>query len=308
MEHFIDRTETVNRWNRDYPPKLTVQPGDTVRIRMRDASDGQVMPGMTAEEFAKIDKTRIHSLTGPIAIERAEEGDTLIIDILDYEHEGWAWTSIIPGMGLLNEDFEKDYLHHWKLEAEYTDSMPGVRLPLRPFCGIMGVQRSESGEFRTRPPGQFGGNMDVKHLCAGSRLMLPVAVPGAGFCAGDAHATQGDGEVSINGMEAPMSVTVRFELEKRGSLKGPQLLVGTPLHSKESNESQWHVFIESNEDIRVAAQNVVRRAIDYLTQRLRLSPEQAYVLCSVVLDLKLSQMVNVPVTTVSGYLPESIFI
>lgn len=308
MHHELDRSQTINRWNNAYPPRLTVQPGDTVRMQMKDASDGQVQPGMTGDEFAAIDKTRIHALTGPIAIAGAEPGDVLVVDILEYQHEGWAWTSIIPGIGLLNEDFENHYLHHWTLEADYTDSMPGVRLPLQPFCGIMGVQRAEEGEFRTRPPGPFGGNMDVKHLRAGTQLRLPIFTTGAGFCAGDSHATQGDGEVSINGMEAPMTVTVKLGLQKQTPLTGPELTVPGPLQAAPSNDSQWHVFIESHEDIRTAAQNVVRRAIDYLMKRPGLSAEQAYVLCSVVLDLKLSQMVNVPVTTVSGYLPESIFL
>jgi len=307
MDHFLDRSTVVNRWNRDYKPRLTIEPGDTVTLEMRDASDGQVQPGMDAAAFARIDATRIHALTGPIAIDGAEPGDRLIIHIEEYQHEGWAWTSNIPGLGLLPEDFTEHFLFHWKLGAETTQSMPGLTIPLEPFCGIIGVQPAEFGEFRTRPPGVNGGNMDVRHLCAGSRLHLPVLTPGAGLCAGDAHAAQGDGEVSINGMEAPMKVRLKIDLIKNKPLKGPYIECPRPLDAGSISGRPHHIFVESDQDIREAAKRVVRRTIDYLVARIGLTPEQAYVTCSVTLRLKLSQLVNTPVTTVSGYLPEAIF-
>jgi acetamidase/formamidase len=307
MHHSVDRSRTVNRWNRDYAPVLTIAPGDTVSLAMKDASDGQVRPGMSLAEFAAIDKTRIHALTGPVAVEGAAPGDALEIEILEFQHEGWAWTSIMPGMGALGDEFADPFLHIWKLEDGRTRSIPGVTLDLHPFCGIIGVQRAEAGEFRTRAPGPFGGNMDVRHLGAGSRLWLPVFVPGAGLCAGDAHAAQGDGEVAINGMEAPMTVTLRIHLRKGGAPVGPYALALPALVPPRYTEKPFHVFIESHEDPREAARAVVRRAITYLGGRLGLSRPLALILCSVVLDLKVSQMVNAPITTISGYLPEAIF-
>lgn len=307
MHHSVDRARTVNRWNRDYPPVLTVTPGDTVALAMKDASDGQVRPGMTLAEFAAIDKTRIHALTGPVAVEGAVPGDALEIEILAFQHEGWAWTSIMPGMGALGDEFTEPFLHIWKLEDGRTRSIPGVTLDLHPFCGIIGVQRAEAGEFRTRAPGPFGGNMDVRHLGAGARLWLPVLIPGAGLCAGDAHAAQGDGEVAINGMEAPMTATFRVHLRKGGAPTGPYALALPGLVPARYAEKPFHVFIESHEDPREAARAAVRRAIAYLQGRLGLSRPLALILCSVVLDLKVSQMVNAPITTISGYLPEAIF-
>jgi acetamidase/formamidase len=306
-KHFLDRDKTVNRWNNAYPPRLFIDPGDTVTMAMKDASDGQVSPGMSAEEFAKIDTTRIHSLTGPIAIAGAEPGDHLAVDILDYEHEGWAWTSIIPGLGLLADDFRQHFLFHWKLEGTQTHSFPGVTLELNPFAGIIGVQRAESGEFRTRPPGLFGGNMDVKHLTAGSTLLLPVFTSGGLLCAGDCHAAQGDGEVSINGMEAPMRMTLRVNLRKGQPLEGPEFITPGPLVPSRYAAKPWRGFIASDPDVREACKTVVRRAIDFIMKRLGVSPEEAYILCSVVLDLKISQLVNIPMITVTGYLPMAIF-
>lgn len=306
-EHFLDRTTTVNRWDNSYPSRLTIASGDVLTLRMKDASDGQVRRGMSSEEFGKIDKTRIHALTGPVMVEGAMPGDRLVLDILSYEHEGWAWTSIIPELGLLPEDFPEHYIHFWDLEKDVTRSMPGLTIPLQPFCGIIGVQREEAGEFRTRAPGVFGGNMDVRHLTAGNTLHLPVLTEGAGLCAGDAHATQGDGEVCINGMEAPMSITMKVTLVKNSPLAGPFIECKTPLDPPAITDFPHHLFIESDAEFRPACQRVVRRAIRYLQKRLGLTAEQAYVTCSVTLRLKVSQLVNVPTVTITGYLPEGIF-
>ena len=307
MHHTLDTTHTRNRWNRDYPPALTIAPGDTVAFHMKDSSDGQVHPGMTPAEFALIDRLRIHAITGPVAVDGATPGDALEIEILDYQHQGWAWTSIIPGLGLLGDEFTECDLHLWKLDGTQARSMPGVTLDLHPFCGIIGVQRAEAGEFRTRAPGPFGGNMDVRHLGIGTRLFLPVFTPGAGLCAGDAHAAQGDGEVSINGMEAPMTVTMRVHLRKRHPLAAPYALTLPALVPPRYLTRPFHVFIESHEDLREAARGAVRRAVVYLQERLGLTRARALILCSVVLDLKISQLVNAPVSTVSAYLPEAIF-
>src|SRR5271170_1712796 len=264
MLHHVDTSRTCNRWNRDYPPVLTISGGDTVSLALKDSSDGQVKPGMTTEEFAAIDKTRIHALTGPIAVDGAEPGDALEIEMLGFEHEGWAWTSIIPGMGALGDEFKEPFLHLWKLEGGQTRSIPMVTLDLHPFCGIIGVQRAERGEFRTRPPGPFGGNMDVRHLGVGARLWLPVSTPGAGLCAGDAHAAQGDGEVSINGMEAPMTATLRVNLHKNHPLAGPYAISPPQLVPSRYLSKPFHVFIESHENPREAARAAIRRAMAYL--------------------------------------------
>ncbi len=305
--HYLDRSVTISRWNNAAEPRLEIESGDEVTLEMHDASGGQVHPGMSAEAFGQMDTTRIHALTGPVLVKGATPGDVLKVEILEHQHEGWAWTGIIPGLGLLDGRFDQHFLHHWELDETVTRSMPGVTLDLAPFCGVMGVQREEAGEFRTRPPGPWGGNMDVKHLVAGTTLYLPVFTEGAGFCAGDSHGAQGDGEVSINGMEAPMRATFRLAVETGCSLSAPQAVVPRIELSSRYAAAPWVAFIESDENPRTACQRVVERAMDCLVDRIGISPEQAYVLCSVVLDIKISQLVNVPVTTVTGYLPEGMF-
>ncbi len=306
--HRLDATALVHRWNSAIPPRLTIAPGDTVEIDMADSSGFQVQPDWTVAEFkARFDPLKVHALTGPIAIDGAEPGDQLAVHIEGFEHRGWAWTSLIPGLGLLPEDFPEHHLFIWKLDNAHSTSMPGVTLDLNPFAGIIGVQRAEAGEFRTRAPGVFGGNMDVRHLTAGTTLYLPVLTPGANLLAGDCHAAQGDGEVCINGMEAPMTGRFKIELIKQQPLAAPYAITPSPLVSPRYSANRWHMFIESDEDPRQAAKQAVRRAIAFICKRLNITPEWAYTLCSVVLDLKISQLVNQPTTTVTAYLPEAIF-
>ncbi len=306
--HHLDASIRVDRWDNSIPPRLTVSPGETVQLEMADASGFQVQPDWTAADFgAKFDSTKVHSLTGPIAVAGAEPGDQLAVHLEEFKHHGWAWTSLIPGLGLLSDDFPNHHLFIWQLEENQTRSFPGVTLDLNPFAGIIGVQRAEKGSFRTRAPGVFGGNMDVRHLTAGTVLYLPVQTAGANLLAGDCHATQGDGEVCINGMEAPMSGRFRFELIKQTALPAPYAITPGRLVSPRYDQAPWHMFIESAEEPRETCKGVVRRAIEFIQKRLGCSPEMAYTLCSVVLDLKVSQLVNVPTTTITGYLPEAIF-
>ena len=306
--HSLDKSITYNAWDNSIAPRIEIESGDSILIEMEDSSDGQVQPGQSLEDFVKINFDLIHALTGPVAIKGAQPGDTLKIEILEYIHKGWAWQSINPEKCFLPDDFDDFYLHHWKLEGDKTHSMPGIELALHPFCGILGVQRAESGAYRTRPPGPYGGNMDVKHLTAGSTLYLPVLVEGAQLCAGDAHAAQGDGEVSINGLEAPMDVKLRISIDQEVSVDAPYIYTTPELSPAAYAGSRYHAFVCSGPDLKQNAQDAVRRAIDYLMKRANLSAEQAFLVCSAVLDLKLSQVVNVPNLTVTGYLPEAIFV
>jgi acetamidase/formamidase len=296
-EHSLSAEPTHSRWNRNLEPRLEIASGDTVHMECVDSSGGQVRAGMTAQEFLGIDRGRIHALTGPIAIQGAEPGDTLEIDILEVQHQGWGWTSILSGLGFLKERFAEPFLFHWKLEPDITRSLFPAVVPLGPFCGVMGVAPAEDGEFRTRPPGSFGGNMDVRDLTAGAKLYLPVLNAGALFSAGDAHATQGDGEVCINGIECPADVTLRFHLHKHRSFSGPLIALGSS--RRRSGSGEW-VVVESAPDALTAARAATSRMVDLLCSHWGFSPEHAYVLCSVAMDLRLSQVVNEPMITVAA--------
>ena len=305
MHHHVDTSRTRNRWNRDYPPVLTLAPGDTVSLAMKDASDGQVRPGMTLAEFAAIDKTRIHALTGPVAVDGAEPGDALEIEILGFRHEGWAWTSIMPGLGALGDEFSEPFLHIWKLEEGTTRSIPGVTLDLHPFCGVVGVQRAEPGEFRTRPPGTFGGNMDVRHLGAGARLWLPVFTPGAGLCAGDAHAAQGDGEVCGTAVETAMDVSVRLSVRRDMVITAPQYHLPQPT-AGQAAAGPYHVCTGVGPDLLEAARDAIRATIEHLAEHHGFERQEAYALASVAVDLRIHEVVDAPNWVVGAFLPEAV--
>jgi acetamidase/formamidase len=299
--HLLPAEPTHSRWNADLAPRLTIDSGDTVHFECQDSSGAQVHPAMTVDGFQNIDRGRIHALTGPVAIHGAMPGDVLQIDVLDVAHKGWGWTSVIPGLGFLKERFNEPSLFHWKLEEALSLSLAPAIVPLRPFCGIMGVAPAEHGEFRTRPPGIFGGNMDVRELAAGATLYLPMQQPLALFSCGDAHAAQGDGEVCINGIECPADVTLQFRLHKQTSLAGP-LIESAP---SDEHGTSW-LIVESHIDAMTAARNATDRMIDLLVATWGFTPVHAYLLCSVAMKLQISQVVNEPMITVSAAIAKSI--
>ncbi len=294
---------THSRWNADLPPRLTIESGDVVNFECQDSSGAQVHPGMTAQEFTGIDRGKIHALTGPVAIHGAQPGDVLQIDVLEVLHKGWGWSSVIEGLGFLKQRFHEPFLFHWKLAQAVTHSLAPAVVPLRPFCGIMGVAPAERGEFRTRAPGVFGGNMDVRELSTGATLYLPVQQPGALFSCGDAHAAQGDGEVCINGIECPADVSLRFRLYTSRSLRGP--LIESAKTQLAEDHGSWLV-VESATDAIEAARNATNRMIDLLVERWSMEPVHAYLLCSVAMKLQLSQVVNEPMITVAAAIAKSV--
>jgi acetamidase/formamidase len=296
-EFSLSAQPTHSRWNRALSARLRIAPGDTVHLECVDSSGAQVHPKMKLAEFLKIDRGLIHALTGPISVDGAEVGDVLQIDVLEVAHKGWGWSSVISGLGFLQERFAEPYCFLWQLQGTVSRSLEPARVPLRPFCGVMGVAPAEDGEIRTRPPGVFGGNMDVRELSTGATLYLPVLNSGALFSCGDAHAAQGDGEVCINGIECPADVTLRFHLHKKRPLTGP--VVESAASTRDGNADAW-IVVESSPDAIGAARAATSRMIDLLADRWGFSDVHAYLLCSVAMHLRLSQVVNEPMFTVSA--------
>lgn len=305
-EHSLSAEPTHSRWNRSLEPRLRVASGDTVRMECVDSSGAQCHAAMTLPEYLKINRDKIHALTGPVFVKGAEPGDVLQVDILEVAHKGWGWTSVVNGLGFLKQRFTDPFFFVWKLEGNISKSIAPAVVPLNPFCGVMGVAPAEDGEFRTRPPGVFGGNMDVRELCTGATLYLPVLNHGALFSAGDAHAAQGDGEVCINGIECPADVTLRFTVHKQRALPAP--IIETPPARKletDSDSGEW-IVVESGSDATAAARAATSRMIDLLAAHWGFSPVHAYLLCSVAMNLRFSQVVNEPIFTVSAAISKQI--
>lgn len=294
------------RWDNSIAPLVTVEPGDVVELETKEASDKQIFPGCSIDILNSLDFSVIHPLTGPVAIVGAQPGDMLEVEVLDVRPRDWGWTAIIPGFGLLADEFPEPYLKVWKLQSDHTYFKPGIRIPLEPFCGVMGVAPAEPGSLDTIPPRLNGGNIDIKQLVKGSKLFLPVLHPTALFSLGDAHAAQGDGEVCGTAIEGPMIVTVRFGLHKGVSI--PELQYSTPGSAVEkANKKGYYVTTGHSPDLYIAAQKAVRNMISHLARHYDLTRHEAYALCSVTVDLRVSEIVDAPNWIISAFLPLDIF-
>jgi acetamidase/formamidase len=292
-------------WDNATRPRLVIEPADTVVIKCRDSSDGYFRRGMTSADV-KPRAVKGHPLTGPIAIRGARPGDTLQIDIVELVAGDLGHTAFNPGGGLLPDDFPEPYLKMWDLDGVSAELRPGIRIPLEPFLGVMGVALAEPGEHSTVPPRKTGGNMDIRQLTAGTTLYLPVEVEGALFSAGDGHAAQGDGEVCITAIETTMTATLRFSLRHDRTLTGPEFHTTRPL-SPNTNGGQHYVTTGIAPDLMDASKEAVRAMIRYLVAIRGLSREEAYVLSSVAVDLKISEVVDRPNWVVSAFLPLAVF-
>src|SRR5689334_20488493 len=306
-EHEFPDTLVHFKWDARNEPGLTVQSGDVVTLESRDVSDNQLGPDSTEKDIEPLDWDRVYPLAGPIAVEGAAPGDTLAVEILELRTRDWGWTAIIPGLGLLPDDFPSPYLRVFDLEnGESAYLREDVAIPIEPFFGTMGVCPSGAQEQAIMPPGTFGGNLDTRQLVQGTTLYLPVQVEGALFSCGDAHAAQGDGEVCVTGIETPMGATLRFTLEKGRRIPAPQYHVRGPLTPR-ANRGEWYGTTGVGPDLYVCAQDAVRAMVAHITDRSGLSPEDAYVLASLCVDLKISEIVDAGQYVVSALLPLNVF-
>src|SRR5256885_6125069 len=175
-------------WDRTVPPIATLAPGDEVTGETQDASGGQLKSNSVAEDVANLDFGRVSPVTGPFRIEGAQPGDALVVEILDMSVDRWGWTANIPGFGLLTDEFPDPHLRISILKEDRAELLPGLAVPIVPMIGTIGVAPPEPGPHSIVPPRRWGGNMDIRHIGPGSRLILPVGVEGALLSLGDAHA------------------------------------------------------------------------------------------------------------------------
>lgn len=292
-------------WDASIPPLATVPSGSVVEFDALDAGNGQLGPTSTTADLATLDFSRVDQVAGPIAVEGAMPGDTLEVELLSFEPGDWGWTASIPGFGLLADDFPDPHLRITRLAGGVGELLPGIRIPLAPFCGELGV--APAGEPRsTIPPAEHGGNMDTRHLTAGAVLWLPVQVPGALFSLGDGHAAQGDGEVCGTAIETPMRATVRLTVRRDIRVTAPEFTTPGPLGTS-TNTAGWYAADGVGPDLFVAARDAVRRMIERLVRDHGLAPVDAYLLLSVAGDLRISEIVDQPNWIVTAYCPRSIF-
>jgi len=305
--HRLDAGQVHYEWNNSIAPRLTIDPGDTVVFDTRDAADGYYSLRSTSDDVLGRGPFRGHPLTGPVLVRGAAPGDTLTVEVLAMKPAApFGWTAIRPGRGLLPEgDFAKPFLQLWDVTDGLFARMGrhGVAVPLAPFPGVMGVALDEAGGHSTMPPRKNGGNMDIKQLTVGSTLYLPVWVEGALFSVGDGHGAQGDGEVCVTAVEMMAQVTLRFDLRRGARLPEPRFRTTGP----GSVDGPQFVTTAHGPDLFASSQQAIRYMIDHLVAERGLSREEAYVLASVAVDLKISEIVDAPNWIVSAFLPERVF-
>jgi formamidase len=348
-----------NRWHPSIPPVLRCQPGDEVILDTRDTFDGFFDADSTGKDVEAADFGLVHPLTGPVAVDGAEPGDLLVAEILEVVPQPFGFTAQVPGFGFLRQDFPEPHLVRWQLADGWATSgdIPGVRIPGDPFMGVVGVAPSQAllatagrreadlaarnptdpvllpdpagavptdalvaGEgLRTVPPREHGGNVDIKQLTAGTRLLLPVWVDGALFSAGDAHFAQGDGESCGTAIEMAATVRVRLDLRKG---QAAEREIGALCFERDDLApaalprryfATTGICVDRDgrnefEDLTLAARNALDAMIRHLGHEYGYTRQQAYTICSVAVDLKISQAVDVPNVIVSAFLPLDIFV
>lgn len=338
----IPASAAHNRWHPDLDPVATVAPGEEVTLECRDGIDGQLTRTSTHADILDLDLGLGHPLTGPVFVEGAESGDVLEIELVAYEPADFGVTAVIPGFGFLADLFPDPYLVKWEIRGgcARSDELPGVAVPDGTFAGVAGVAPSSASlaEYRRReqeiadrggpvaeslperafpaiatdglrtiPPREIGGNMDIRSLVAGSRLFLPVHVPGALFSIGDLHFAQGDGEVCGTGIEIAGATTVRFALHTDPAWRPRFPAYETPDAPSRRSFATTGIPVRDPMDLTVAAREALREMIGYLESTQGLDGVAAYALCSAVVDLRLSEVVDVPYPLVSAVLPLDVF-
>jgi acetamidase/formamidase len=307
--HTIHQHQSHFGWNKDNPPVVKIAPGETVEFNPVDSSGGQITAKSTVADIAALDFAKVNPVAGPVYVEGAEPGDAIKVTLLHFAPSGWGWTANIPGFGLLADQFKDPALHIWKYDAQtLAPAMygPGGRVPLKPFCGTIGLAPAEAGQHSIIPPRRMGGNMDIRDMSAGTELYLPVEVAGGLFSVGDTHATQGDGEVCGTAIESPCSLAAKFELIKNAKLAFPRFTTPGPV-ARHMDVKGYEVATGIGPDLMEGAKAAVSGMIDLLSTRYKMNPVDAYMLCSVCGDLRISEIVDMPNWVVSFYFPRLIF-
>ncbi|ANP36838.1 acetamidase [Phaeobacter gallaeciensis] len=287
----------------------TVAPGSRLHFQCLDSSGGQFNKDSTSADVPNLDFGKINPVTGPIYVDGAKPGDVLKVKIEAFHPSGFGWTANIPGFGLLADQFTDPYLKVWDYDPEtlapslFSDL---AKVPLKPFAGTIGLAPAEAGLHSVVPPRRMGGNLDIRDLAAGTTLYLPVECEGALFSIGDTHAAQGDGEVCGTAIESPMDVEVTLDVVKGETLNFPRFSTPGPV-TRHLDAKGYEVTTGIGNDMMQAAKDAVSAMVDLLGRTKGLSAEDAYLLCSVCGDLRISEIVDMPNWVVSFYFPNVVF-
>jgi acetamidase/formamidase len=291
--HLLPATLETTQWgwfDNAQEPVLRIKSGDTVVLETMMHSHNQVVPGTTIEQIKKL-RTDFpgrgpHTLTGPIHIEEAQPGDVLKVTLNKIVPRAYATNFNVPGMfgqfPNVYQDGQVKYVY-LDLDKNVTEFLPGIYLPVRPFPGTIGVARKEPGRYSSVPPGEYGGNMDIRDLVQGTTLYVPVHVPGALLWTGDSHAGQGNGEVNLTAIETAykeLNITV-------------EVIKGKPLDMPRIETAKSWITMGFDQDLNKAWDQAKSQTVKFLAEQRNVSAADAGQLMSTVSDCRVSQVVNV---------------
>ncbi len=295
---FLSADQVHNKFSSAIPPVARVKSGAIIDVYTQEASAGQIHCGDGPEVLKDLKFEPIHPLTGPVYIEGAVPGDVLKVKLIQIDLVDCGWNSILPGFGFLADKFKEPYLKTYEMSKgdSHINFNDKIKVPLRPFPGVMGVAPETAEMLSTIPPRKNGGNMDDPHMVEGTTIYFPVFVEGALFSIGDAHATQGMGEVCGTAIEAPMHIIYQVEV-----IKG-----GRTIPEPEYESDDYYAVTAIGTTIDEAARKAVEYMVDYLVAEHQLSRNEAYALCSLAGDLKIAEVVDVPNMLVAMHISKEV--
>lgn len=292
--YLLPATNETVQWgwfNNAEPPRARIRSGDTVVMETMMASLNQILPGVP---IAEITRLRVdnpgrgpHTITGPIFVEGAMPGDVLKIRINRIVPRNYGANWNLPGnlkLGQFPGVFSEAQVKHFYLDLARgkTEFLPGIEIPVRPFPGIIGVARAESGQYSTVPPGRFGGNLDCRELVQGTTIYLPVFVDGALLWSGDSHAAQGNGEINLTAIETAFSeLNITVNLIKNKPLSWPR--IETPTH--------W-LTLGYDRDLNKALDILNEETLKFVAESQNLSGAEAKQFIAKYGDIRVAEVVN----------------
>lgn len=276
----IKGCDVVYGFSFDMEEKYRVSPGEEFVVETNDCFYQQIQS--EDELIENLDHGAFNPATGPIYVEGAKPGDVLKVEIKKIEVDSKGCSLTIPDAGFLPDRVTKALTKIIEIKDGFAIFSDEIKIPTRPMIGVIGVAtRKEDGTIATDTPYRHGGNMDTTDIIAGTNLYLPVAAPGAMLALGDLHAVMGDGEVCVTGLEIPGRVILEVEIIKNKEISWPIL------ETKDSIQ-----VIASDPDLERASKLALEEMIRILEKAYDLSFEEAYILSSLGVDMKISQLVN----------------
>lgn len=290
----ISRENVIYKFTNNMKAIDEINPGDRIIVETNDCWSQQIES--EDQLIDKIDYDILNPATGPIYIKGAEPGDVVKVKIEDININNWGSALTVPNEGVLGDQVGKPLIRIMDIKDNYVEFKEGIKIPVKPMIGVIGVAPAEEdGDWDTAAPWKHGGNMDTSDIGTDSTLYFPVNQEGALLALGDCHGVMGDGEICFTGLEVSAEVTLKVDLIKDKKLEWPILETDKEI-----------MVLASGHDTDDAIYKATDMAVKYISKTLDLDWEEAYILTSLAVDIRISQLVD-PKITIRSVLPKYLF-